>query len=153
MKHYTGFYSICAEGSSWKIDAIGGPEMEGAAPLQPAVEVPAIASPAPVEQPAPDATPFKGQTVSGGVLNGKATSLPKPPYPPIAKAAKAGGTVVVKVTVDENGNVISASPVSGHPLLQAAAVAAARSAKFSPTLLSGKPVRVTGVITYAFTPE
>jgi len=40
--------------------------------------------------------------------------------------------------------------VSGHPLLRAAAVAAARGARFSPTKLSGQPVKVSGVITYNF---
>ena len=137
------------EGSGWKIDAIDWPQLEATLPKEPVVEVPAISSTSPVA----DQTPSKGKTISGGVLNGKAVNLPKPAYPPIAKAAKASGTVVVQVTVDENGNVISASPVSGHPLLQAAAVAAARSAKFSPTILSGKPVKVSGVITYTFTPE
>ena len=90
------------------------------------------------------------KTISGGVLNGKAISKPQPAYPAIAKAAKASGTVTVQVTVDESGNVISASAVSGHPLLKASAVAAARQAKFSPTKLSGQPVKVTGVITYNF---
>ena len=88
--------------------------------------------------------------ISGGVLNGKALSLPKPPYPQIAKAAHASGTVVVQVLIDENGNVVSARAVSGHPLLQAVAVAAARGARFSPTKLSGQPVKVTGVIQYNF---
>ena len=88
--------------------------------------------------------------ISGGVLNGKAISLPTPEYPPIARQAKASGTVVVQVTIDENGSVISAHAVSGHPLLQAAAVTAARQAKFSPTLLMGEPVKVTGVIVYNF---
>ena len=147
-------FDLRKEGGSWKIDAIGWPELEAALPTEPVVEVPAISSPPPVEQPVADAKrPLKGTTISGGVLNGKATRLPKPPYPPIAKAAKASGTVVVQVVIDENGNVISASPVSGHPLLQAAAVAAARSAKFSPTKLSGEVVKVSGVITYTFTPE
>ena len=91
--------------------------------------------------------------VKGGVLNGKAISLPKPPYPPIAKAAKASGTVVVQVLVDEKGNVVLAHAVSGHPLLQAVAVAAARQAKFEPTKVSGKPVKVSGVIVYNFTVE
>lgn len=90
------------------------------------------------------------KTISGGVLNGKAVNKPEPPYPSLAKAARASGAVVVKVTVDETGKVISAEAVSGHPLLRPAAVAAAREAKFSPTLLSGKPVRVTGQLTYNF---
>ena len=92
------------------------------------------------------------KTVSGGVLNGKAISLPKPGYPPAAKAVRAGGSVSVQVLIDEQGHVVSASAVSGHPLLQQAAVAAARGARFSPTLLSGQPVKVSGVITYNFVP-
>src|SRR5215475_8727738 len=99
--------------------------------------------------PEPKATPPRAP-ISGGVLNGKAISLPKPPYPPIAKAAHASGTVVVQVLIDENGNVVAAHAVSGHPLLQSAAVGAARQARFSPTKLSGQPVKVTGVIQYNF---
>lgn len=88
--------------------------------------------------------------VKAGVLNDKAISLPKPPYPPIARQAKATGTVVVRVLIDENGNVIIARPVSGHPLLQSAAAAAARGAKFPPRRVAGKPVKVSGVINYDF---
>jgi protein TonB len=101
--------------------------------------------PPPPPQPTPPRAP-----ISGGVLNGKALSLPKPAYPAIAKQAHASGTVVVQVTISESGSVISASAMSGHPLLRAAAVAAARGARFSPTKLSGQPVKVTGVITYNF---
>jgi periplasmic protein TonB len=60
------------------------------------------------------------------------------------------GTVTVQITVDRDGNVTEAKAVSGHPLLQQAAVAAARQARFKPTLLSGQPVRVLGVVTYNF---
>jgi protein TonB len=102
------------------------------------------------EPPPPEPKPVPRAPISGGVLNGKALSLPKPPYPQIAKAAHAAGTVVVQVLIDENGNVVSARAVSGHPLLQAVAVAAARGARFSPTKLSGQPVKVTGVIQYNF---
>lgn len=91
--------------------------------------------------------------ISGGVLNGKAKSLPKPPYPATARAARASGTVVVQVTVDETGKVTSARAVSGHALLQAAAVQAAYQARFEPTKLSGQPVKINGVITYTFAPE
>ena len=103
------------------------------------------------EPPPPEVKPTPPRApISGGVLNGKAISLPKPAYPPIARAAHASGTVVVQVLIDENGNVVSARAVSGHPLLQAVAVGAARQAKFSPTKLSGQPVKVTGVIQYNF---
>ena len=88
--------------------------------------------------------------ISGGVLNGKALSLPLPPYPPEARAANASGSVSVKVLIDEYGNVTSAEAVSGHPLLRSAAVAAAMQARFSQTMLMGEPVKVTGVIIYSF---
>ena len=91
--------------------------------------------------------------ISGGVLNGKALVLERPAYPPIARQAHASGTVVVQVVIDEEGNIISAHAVSGHPLLQAACVDAARKSKFSTTKLAGQPVKVTGVITYNFVAE
>ncbi|MFZ1702378.1 MAG: TonB family protein [Pyrinomonadaceae bacterium] len=106
-------------------------------------------APPPPPKPTPRPVP---KTVSGGVLNGKATSLPKPAYPAAAKAVRAGGSVSVQVLISETGSVISASAVSGHPLLRAAAEGAARGARFSPTLLSGQPVKVSGVITYNFVP-
>ena len=88
--------------------------------------------------------------ISGGVLNGKAISKPAPAYPPIAKAARASGAVTVQITVDESGRVISAHAISGHPLLQQAAVDAVRNWRFTPTLLSGQPVKITGVVTVNF---
>lgn len=96
--------------------------------------------------------PAKPKTISGGVLNGKATSLPKPVYPAEARAAKASGAVSVQVLIDEGGNVISANAVAGHPLLRMAATEAAQRATFAPTLLSGNPVKVSGVITFNFVP-
>jgi TonB family protein len=100
-----------------------------------------------VSQQMPEAPP---KTVSGGVINGKATNLVKPPYPPAAKAVRASGAVNIQVIIDESGNVISATAVSGHPLLRAAAEAAARNSKFAPTMMSGQAVKVTGVIVYNF---
>jgi len=90
--------------------------------------------------------------ISGGVLNGKAISLPAPPYPAAARAVKASGAVNVQVTIDEQGNIVSAAAVSGHPLLRQAAEQAAREAKFAPTQLQGVPVSVTGIIVYNFVP-
>ncbi len=92
----------------------------------------------------------KRTPINGGVLNGKATSLPTPEYPLIARQAKASGTVNVEVLINEGGHVVAAHSVSGHPLLQAAAVAAARQATFAPTRLEGEPIMVRGVIVYSF---
>jgi len=90
---------------------------------------------------------------AGEVLNGRAITLPKPRYPQVARAAGATGTVTVNITIDEEGNVTAAKAVSGHPLLQGASVEAARNAKFSPTKVSGQPVKVHGVLVFAFPGE
>jgi TonB family protein len=89
--------------------------------------------------------------VSGGVLNGKALSLPTPVYPDVARRMRTEGLVQVEVVVDENGKVVSARALSGPGMLREAAVKAASLAHFSPTKLSGLPVKVTGMINYNFT--
>lgn len=83
---------------------------------------------------------------------GSNATLPKPIYPSAARAVRATGTVFVQVLIGENGELLSAEPIDGHPLLRTAARNAACGAKFAPTLLSGKPVRVSGVIKYNFVP-
>jgi TonB family protein len=93
---------------------------------------------------------LSGKVIDGGVINSKAIELPEPVYPAAAKAVAVSGVVSVRVTIDEEGNVISAAATSGHPLLQASAVEAAKQARFAPTRLSGDPVKVTGVLTYNF---
>lgn len=98
-------------------------------------------------------TASKPKTVSAGIVNGKAESLPKPEYPAAAQAVKASGEVKVQILIDETGNIVSAAAVSGHPLLRQAAEQAARQSKFKPTLLSGQPVKVSGVIVYNFIAE
>lgn len=104
-----------------------------------------VAPPPPIKQ-----APKIVKTISGGVVNGKATNLVKPQYSAAARAVRAEGQVKVQVLIDEDGNVTSANAVSGHPLLQQAAQAAARSSKFSPTTLSDQKVKVTGLIVYNF---
>jgi len=68
----------------------------------------------------------------------------------MAKAIGAEGSVAVQILVDEQGKVISAQPVSGHPTLLSAAKQAAFQARFTPTVLNGQPVKIQGVITYNF---
>ncbi|MGI8735579.1 MAG: energy transducer TonB [Pyrinomonadaceae bacterium] len=111
--------------------------------------------PAPIivisEPPAPVPTPKPiPNVVRKNVINGDALVLPKPAYPPMARQMGVHGTVNVQVLIDEFGKVISATPVSGHPLLVHVAKSAAYQARFSPTLLGDQPVKVSGVITYNF---
>jgi len=84
------------------------------------------------------------------ILNGRAVKLVQPDYPLIARKGHASGTVIVKVQIDEEGKVIAANVITGHPLLRAACIEAAKNSLFTPTLFSGKPVKVTGVIQYNF---
>jgi TonB family protein len=139
------------------VTMVGGSDSNAAAPIAPGtgtgqiISAPAkveIGEPPPPPKPTPAPTPHA--PISGGVLNGKAVHLVTPPYPAIARSAHAAGAVQVQVLIDENGSVISAHAVSGHPLLQPAAVAAAKASKFTPTKLSGQAVKVNGVIIYNF---
>lgn len=104
--------------------------------------------------PPPPATPKpeppKVVKVSIGVLQGKIISLPKPSYPPIAKQLGLHGQISVQVLIDEEGRVVSAKALGGHQLLVRAAESSATQARFTPTLLSNQPVKVSGVIIYNF---
>lgn len=84
--------------------------------------------------------------LAGGMLNSKAIYLPLPEVPP----GEAAGVVMVQVLIDEMGSVIEARAISGPPHLQAAAVNAARLARFTPTMLMGEAVKVTGTLSYSF---
>ena len=85
-------------------------------------------------------------------LRDKILSLPKPAYPPAARALRASGAVSVELLVDENGDVFSSRALSGHPLLRGAARNEGCKARFRPTILAGSPVKVIWVITYNFVP-
>jgi TonB family C-terminal domain len=84
------------------------------------------------------------------MLCGKAISLPKPPYPQEAKAAKASGPVTVQVVIDEEGRMIWAKPIDGDPLLQEGSVKAACRARVMPVKISGRAVKADGAIVYNF---
>jgi TonB family protein len=106
-----------------------------------------------IEEPPPAAVPAPRpilKPVSGGVLNGTALALPPPIYPDAAKRMRTAGVVEVSVVLDETGKVVSATATSGPTILRDAAVQAALKARFSPTKLSGQPVKVSGSINYKF---
>jgi protein TonB len=119
----------------------------------PAVEDKDTTTPPPPARVAPTpAPPSETKTVrlTSEILVGKALSKPAPQYPTIAKTAGVQGPVVVQVLINEQGHVVNAKVMSGHPLLQQAALQTAYKWKFSPTVLTGQPVMVTGVVTYNF---
>jgi len=94
--------------------------------------------------------PSQPPASGGGVLNGKALSLPTPAYPSEARSIHASGIVMVEITIDEKGKVIEARSICGHPVFAKPSVEAAYRARFTPTKLSGAPVQVHGIIIYNF---
>ncbi len=83
-------------------------------------------------------------------LEQEAIKKVEPVFPPIAKAARASGEVKVEVTIDKDGKVVSARALSGHPLLRDSALAAAQQWKFRPIMVSGKPAKFSGILTFNF---
>ena len=61
-----------------------------------------------------------------------------------------GTTGVRCLAVDENGKVYEATACSGHKLLRQAAVDAAYQTQITPTIISGKAVKVGGILLYEF---
>jgi protein TonB len=88
--------------------------------------------------------------VGGNVQESKLIRRVEPVYPELAKRARVQGTVVLVVTVDEEGNVSDIKVSSGHPLLNDAAKSAVAQWKYSPTLLNGEPVPVIATVTVIF---
>ncbi len=115
-------------------------------------EVPPPPPPKPKVEPTPTPTPKMPDIVpmTSGMIAGKALRKVQPPYPQIAKQIKAQGTVSIQITISEEGRVLQATAVGGHPTLQDAARQAALQWVFSPTVLNGKSVKVSGVISFNF---
>lgn len=82
---------------------------------------------------------------------GELLRKPQPEYPMAALSARVSGAVVLRITIDEGGMVVDANPLACSPrLLVKPAAEAASRARFAPTLINGKPVRVSSVIIYRF---
>lgn len=143
--------TVASSGSGRGTGEVSGGTSTGLAPSTETVAKVVDEEPPPPIKKDPPPTPKAPVIRSMGVINGKAASLPLPMYSAAAKAVNARGAVNVRVLIDEKGNVISADAVSGHPLLKASAESAARKARFTPTVLSGEPIKISGTIVYNFT--
>jgi len=75
---------------------------------------------------------------------------PIPVYPPIAKAARVQGPVVLKATISADGMVMNLRVVSGNAMLQSAAMDAVRKWTFKPFIVDGEAVEVGTTITVPF---
>ena len=74
----------------------------------------------------------------------------KPVYPPLAKQARIQGVVILEAVIGKDGSVNEIKVISGHPLLQQAAIDAVSQWKYKPTLLNGEPVEVVTTVTVNF---
>lgn len=137
------------------------PALENSAPPQNAPAPVQAANPAqPSSQPQPPAPPAKPVSIQEKsekpgkekpeVKKGGLIEAPKPIYPPEAREKKVEGEVTVSIVIGEEGTVVSARPTSGPELLQGAAKDAALKARFHPTVVNGKPAKVSGAMTYNF---
>lgn len=88
--------------------------------------------------------------ISQGVTRGLLVHRAEPPYPPLARAARVQGDVVLSAVIDVNGNITNLQLVSGHPMLVPAALAAVKEWRYKPYLLNGQPVEVETTITVIF---
>ena len=86
----------------------------------------------------------------GNLSAANAVKMVTPVYAAIAQKTNVEGKVVVEVELDEKGDVVSATAVSGHQLLRAAAEEAARRSKFKPAMFGTTAVKAFGSITYNF---
>ncbi|MGA8541674.1 MAG: energy transducer TonB [Terriglobales bacterium] len=105
-----------------------------------AANVPKLAIPAPT----------KRIRISQGVTEGRLIRKIEPPYPPLAKAARIQGAVVLAAIISKSGEIQNLVLVSGHPLLVPAALEAVRQWRYRPYLLNGEPVEVETTITVNF---
>ena len=77
--------------------------------------------------------------------------IPAPVYPDMARQAEVEGTVMVRALVGKDGKVEDAFVTEGVPMLNEAAIAAAKKAIFKPALQQHKPVSVWVQIPMRFT--
>lgn len=89
--------------------------------------------------------------VSSGVAEGLVIRQVKPVYPPLAKAARIEGKVLLQATIGKDGTVENLRLISGHPMLASAAIDAVKQWRYKPYYLNAEPIEVETTITVNFT--
>jgi protein TonB len=80
--------------------------------------------------------------VSTGVSEGLLLTPIQPLYPPIARAVRVQGAVVIEAVISKAGRLESVNVVSGPEMLRKAALDAVAAARYRPYLLNGAPTEV-----------
>src|SRR5262249_55501560 len=149
-------------GSDEAVARLGSKSVLAFPPPPPPPPVPPSAT---LAAPTPPTTPAPGESAKpreigvqapqrirqgGSVQQTMLVAQVKPIYPPDAKAARIQGIVILETLISKEGDVQSINVISGHPMLQQAAIDAVSQWKYKPTLLNGEPVEVVTTITVNF---
>jgi protein TonB len=89
--------------------------------------------------------------ISAGVAIGMLLQKTPPIYPPIAKAARVSGTVVLQAKISKSGQIEDLHVVTGPAMLQQAAIDAVKTWRYRPYLLNNDPVEVETTVNVIFT--
>jgi protein TonB len=100
----------------------------------------------PVVVPPPVVAPVRISHSSEGDLMRKIL----PAYPPLARAARLQGQVVLQAVISKQGAIENLRVLSGHPMLVPAAIEAVRQWRYRPYILNSEPVEVETQITVNF---
>jgi protein TonB len=100
--------------------------------------------------PPPKPRPTGPIRVGGNVQAARIINRIQPVYPPLARQTRISGTVRLHAIISKDGTIKELEVVSGHPLLQQAALDAVRQWRYQPTLLNGEPVEVDTTIDVIF---
>jgi len=118
--------------------------------LPPGINSIAPAGPHITIAPATTKPPANRLKISDGVSAGNLIAPIRPEYPQIARITHTEGTVVIDAIISRSGTIESAHVLNGPQMLQAAALAAVRQARYRPFLLDGQPTEVQTTITIVF---
>jgi protein TonB len=73
-----------------------------------------------------------------------------PTYPPLARAARIQGQVLLQAMISKQGTIENLRVLAGHPMLVPAAIEAVRQWRYRPYILNNEPVEVETQITVNF---
>lgn len=149
-----GRVTITEVGEAPETESKPSTQLQPQTPAKPEVQPTSSATSTSTPKPATsDASTDEKIPAQGGFMNGKAVDLPKAVYPEEQRKSRTSGAVQVQILVDETGKVVSAVATFGPDVFREAATKAALRAKFKPMIVDGVPVKVTGILTYDFTPQ
>jgi protein TonB len=100
----------------------------------------------------PNPPSVKLDNPASGFFPAQAIRRVQPEYPLTARGSNAGGSVLVLVTIDTEGSVISTKVIEGSAVFRRAAEEAARKWKFRPATQNGQVIESEQIVQFRFEP-